>query len=77
MFIQFARNEYGTQVSAHICDTCGKFFTVCPAKGPERDDWGDCLGVECESYDPARDADLLFDAPHDDDPEIIVSTRSK
>jgi len=54
-------NEYGTPVSVHNCQTCGGEFTLCPLI-PDDDAhrWPDCLSPECESYDPHRDADLLF-----------------
>ena len=61
-------NEYGTLVTRFKCETCGNEFTVCPAVPPDKeDDWRDCLSEECESYDPTRDADKLFDS----NPEAI------
>ena len=53
-------NKYGTSTSHHICETCGIDFTVCPAKEPWDEGWGNCMGDECPSYDPSRDADVLF-----------------
>ncbi len=54
-------NEFGTPVYVGCCRVCGKEFTVCPA--PETiDEWQECLGEECDSYDESRDADKLFDA---------------
>ena len=60
MRIGLSKNEYGTPVSAHICDTCGGDFTVCPAASVDSPDWDNCLADECDSYDPGRDADILF-----------------
>lgn len=72
MYLGLSTNEYGTPVSRHICDTCGKEYTVCPAIPPKRAaDWDGCLSVHCPTYDMSRDADLLFDMgvvqsrPHD------------
>lgn len=63
MFIERTKNEYGTPVDAYQCDACGEHFTVCPANDDRsRDDqWTGCMAIECASYDPARDADKLFD----------------
>lgn len=63
MFVETSRNEYGTPVDGYICETCGDSFTVCPAHGDrtEDDQWTGCLSPNCTSYDPARDADRLFD----------------
>ena len=59
-------NRYGTRISVHTCRTCGRPFTVCPPV--IHMDWGGvCLDVTCISYDPARDADKLFD---NEDPRI-------
>lgn len=56
-------NEYGTPVSAHICEFCGREFTVCP---PAKDEllkyWRGCLAPECESYDPQRDVAYLLES---------------
>ncbi len=56
----FATNEYGTVVSVHVCDTCGRGFTLCPA---DRDGLfgGDCLAYGCASYDESRDIDRVWD----------------
>jgi len=62
MHVGYGVNEYGTLVSLHRCDTCGGEFSLCPAVTPEKKGWGSCLGVECVSYDPRRDADKLFAA---------------
>lgn len=63
MFVERTTNEYGTAVDAYQCDTCKDRFTVCPANEDRtRDDqWTGCLATICASYDPARDADKLFD----------------
>lgn len=62
MYLGEMVNEHGTQVSAFHCETCDFDFTVCPAViSPERRDrWDGCLADDCGSYDPARDADVLF-----------------
>jgi hypothetical protein len=55
-------NQSGTKVAEYGCETCGAVFTVCPAPSPEKDDqWRGCLAKGCKSYDPARDADKLFE----------------
>lgn len=59
-------NEHGTLVSLHTCDACEEEFTVCPPV--EHAAWGGCcLAEKCESYDPVRDADKMFDS---EDPRI-------
>jgi hypothetical protein len=55
--IGLSKNEYGTDVSVHICDDCGNGFTVCP---PADKDWGGCLGERCESYNINRDVNALL-----------------
>lgn len=59
-------NDYGTVVSVHTCDTCGKKYTVCPAVDkPEVDNGGlysNCMAEDCQSYDPAHDIDSVFDS---------------
>lgn len=67
----FSNNEYGTKVSNHTCDTCGNDFTVCPAKDKDSTSFNDCLALECGSYDPNRDADILFMSDKE-----IAATRS-
>lgn len=60
-----AVNEYGTRVSRHVCEDCGRPFTLCPAS----DTFGNkCLADDCISYDPARDAEILMGFK--DEPEI-------
>lgn len=63
MFLEVTKNEFGTPVDAYQCETCGERFTVCPANEDRScdDQWTGCLATSCESYDPARDADKLFD----------------
>jgi hypothetical protein len=61
MHLGYTKNEYGTQVSKHRCDTCGAEFTVCPAVFPESKNWDNCLAPTCSSYDPDRDVDKLLD----------------
>ena len=59
-YIGTTPNEYGTDTSHHVCETCGGEFTVCPAKEPWDAGWENCMSDECPSYDPSRDADVLF-----------------
>ncbi len=60
MHTGFSENEYGTSVSHHKCDACGDIFTVCPAGDVDSLDWDNCMALDCVSYDPDRDADILF-----------------
>jgi len=54
-------NEYGTLVTRFKCEYCGNEFTICPAVPPDKEnEWRGCLGVDCVSYDPSRDVDLLM-----------------
>lgn len=59
MFIKTSPNEYGTSTSSFKCDTCGEEYTITPAP-KEVDNWQNCMSEECDSYDPKRDADVLF-----------------
>lgn len=52
-------NEYGTPVSIHKCQACGDEYTVCPPCPTENN--GGCLAPTCESYDPDRDVEGLFE----------------
>jgi len=62
MHLGFSTNEYGKTVSVHRCEFCGEEFTVIPPIPVEKsDDWKGCMAPECDSYDFARDADVLFD----------------
>lgn len=55
-------NEYGKPVTMFWCDGCKSTFTVCPPVEDEHlDQWTGCLGANCSTYDPERDADKLFD----------------
>ena len=66
-------NEHGTPVVEYRCETCGETFTICPApKASEDDQWTGCMATTCASYDPARDADKLFD-----DGDVISFDRRK
>lgn len=62
-YLETRKNDYGTPVDAYRCETCGEEFTVCPAHADRSSDdqWAGCQAVTCGSYDPARDADKLFD----------------
>ena len=60
-YVKNGLNDYGTEVSHHRCDTCGRDYTVTPAVPPEkRDEWDHCLSEDCDSYEPMRDAELYF-----------------
>lgn len=56
-------NEYGTPISVHICEFCGREFEVCPAvKDENLDGWRGCLSPKCDSYDPERDVDKMLES---------------
>lgn len=62
MYTGMSKNEYGTPISKHKCDTCGGEYTVCPPV-PENSQAHislNCNSEHCQSYDPAYDADILF-----------------
>ena len=59
MFKFLNKNEYGVLVSHHVCDTCGQEYSICPAPS-NYEYWNNCLTEGCDSYDPHRDADILF-----------------
>jgi len=71
MKIGMTINEYGTEESKHICDTCGDEFTVCPPEKEGSHAYDNCLAKNCPSYDPGRDADKFFDKDSD---EIVFKT---
>lgn len=50
-------NEYGNRVSSHICEDCGRPFTLCPPD--DKGTFGNkCLADDCISYDPDRDVEI-------------------
>ena len=53
-------NDNGILASRHKCDTCGTEYEICPVIADDEEGWENCLLDECESYDPHRDADILF-----------------
>lgn len=63
MWLRDEGNKHGTGTSFMKCDTCDMEYSVIP-KIPqeERHDkgWQNCLTPECPSYDPHRDAEVLF-----------------
>lgn len=63
MFLNVSRNEFGTPIDVYQCEHCGDKFSICPANDDRTkdEDWAGCLARSCASYDPSRDADLLFD----------------
>lgn len=56
----FGTDADGNRFSKHICDTCGNLFTVTPAVEPDNANFDNCLDDECPSFDPERDADVLY-----------------
>ena len=63
MFICEDVNEYDTPVSVFKCFCCEEEFTICPAVPPEKLELYErdgCGSAECDSYIPARDANVLF-----------------
>lgn len=67
-------NEYGVKVAWFKCDTCGTEYSVCPA--PDDDNgWNNCLAEGCESYDPDRDADVLFESSSEVAKRELISMK--
>ena len=60
MYLGEEKNEYGTTVSKHKCDTCGEAYTLCPAVKKGDSYWEHCRATTCESYDPRGDLDVIF-----------------
>ncbi len=58
-FVKEEPNEHGTTTGHFVCDACKEPFTVTP-NPRERGQWDFCLSDQCTSYDPHRDADVLF-----------------
>jgi len=58
--VGMTRNEYGTDVSKHKCDTCGTDYTICPAVKEGTKLFDNCMVEPCGSYDVNSDIDLLF-----------------
>lgn len=56
MHLGFSKNEYGTEISLHKCDVCGVEFSQCPAR--KQND--PCQGIDCKSYDPNHDVELML-----------------
>lgn len=59
MFIEYDKNESGIDISRYQCESCGGVFTVCSVSR-DHDNWVNCLSEDCVSYDPSRDADVIF-----------------
>jgi len=56
-------NDYGTPTSVFECFCCGVEFTICPAVSDEKRrmyEQDGCGDAECDSYNPSRDANVLF-----------------
>ena len=64
----FSKNEYGTEISLHECDSCGTEFSACPAQ--DRDI--KCMGLICDSYDESRDVESLMASGHELKSEPII-----
>jgi hypothetical protein len=71
MKINELANEHGTLTSHHVCDTCKTSFTITPAAPGNGEGYENCLSTECDSYDPHRDVDILFQT----DEEIANSDK--
>lgn len=56
----FSENEHGVLVSHHVCQGCGRDFTVIPAAKSE-EGWEGCMAPDCGSYDPDRDVDKMLE----------------
>lgn len=60
MYLNSTLNEHGVKVSVHKCDTCNTEFTVCPGVDKDSTSFNDCLSLDCSSYDPERDIEIVF-----------------
>jgi hypothetical protein len=63
MYLGKVKNPSGPGlVSKFCCDVCGDEYTICPPvkDEAERAGWQTCMADTCASYDPNRDADILF-----------------
>lgn len=63
LYLGERQNEYGTPTSAFRCCFCGDEFTICPAVSPDKRhlyEEDGCGAAECDSYNPSRDANILF-----------------
>ena len=61
MWLGYNENEFNTEISEHLCDDCGSLFSLCPSVPSTAPGWDNCLSEDCESYDPSRDADKMFE----------------
>lgn len=59
-WIKETTNEHGVPVSHHICDTCGRDYTITRAVEDGTPLSKNCMADECGSYDPENDADIMF-----------------
>lgn len=74
MFKRHGENEYGTGTTFFVCDSCGDEYSITPAvKKDMLGDWQNCLSEGCASYDPHRDADVLFCSTEELQKKKIVS----
>jgi len=76
-FIKFSKNEHGIEKAHFFCDACGIDYSVCPApKVIEFNDWNNCMGADCDSYDASRDVDAAFDSDEEFKERAVVSFES-
>lgn len=68
-------NLWGTPVSKHVCTTCHRPFTLCPASTGAFGD--NCLADDCASYDPKRDIDLMLGFKEGAVPHITITREPK
>lgn len=60
-FIKEEPNEFGTNTAHFVCVVCKEPYTITPAPSSEnRKHWTACMSESCDSYDPDRDAEVLF-----------------
>jgi hypothetical protein len=60
-FIKETQNEFGTNTAHFVCVVCKEPYTITPAPSSEnRKHWTACMSEFCDSYDPDRDAEVLF-----------------
>ncbi len=68
-------NEHGTKISLHTCDICSQSYTIVPAVNDKSKGWESCQAETCPSYDPKRDADILFMSEEELSKKKVVSLK--
>lgn len=68
-------NHYGAPISKHVCATCQRPFTLCPASDGAFGD--NCVADDCASYDPKRDIDLMLGFKEGAAPHITITREPK